>query len=223
MLTQLRCKHSKATDAMDRERFEELVIEALSELPEDFQDKLENIDVVVADQPSSRWVINEMMLRIGGQKVWLWDVIESESRFLLATNLGQTRTMRSAIAILSEANKRTIGVPKEIVSDGIRACPGTVERVFGTDSTHIRAKGITTEIDINIIERFQGTVEERTRIMNGLKTIESAKIISEGFIVHYNFLRSHIALGGRTSASVAGLELPFKTWEELVDYLWRIS
>jgi predicted Zn-dependent protease with MMP-like domain len=53
MLTQLRCKHSKATDAMDRERFEELVIEALSELPEDFQDKLENIDVVVADQPTS--------------------------------------------------------------------------------------------------------------------------------------------------------------------------
>lgn len=172
---------------------------------------------------SSRWIINEMMLRVGGQKVWLWDVIESESGFLLATNLGQTRTMRSAIAILSEASRRTVGLPKEIVSDGIRACPGTVERVFGADSTHIRANGITAEIDINIIERFQGTVEERTKIMHGLKTMKSARIISEGFIVHYNFLRSHMALGGRTSASVAGLELPFKTWKELVDYLWRIG
>ena len=39
---------------MKRERFEELVIEALSELPEEFQDKLENIDVVIADRPTSR-------------------------------------------------------------------------------------------------------------------------------------------------------------------------
>ena len=37
---------------MDRGRFEELVIEALSGLPEEFQDKLENIDVVIADRPT---------------------------------------------------------------------------------------------------------------------------------------------------------------------------
>jgi len=37
---------------MKRERFEELVIEALSELPEEFQEKLENIDVVIADRPT---------------------------------------------------------------------------------------------------------------------------------------------------------------------------
>ena len=172
---------------------------------------------------SRRWVVDEMMIRIGGRKVWLWDVIESDSRFILATNLGQTRTMRSAIAILSEANKRTIGVPKEIVSDGIRACPGTVERVFGADSTRIRPKRLTAEIKTNIVERFQGTVEARAKVMHGLKTIESAKIISEGFIIHYNFVRPHMALGGRTPAFVAGLELPFKTWKELVDYIWRIS
>lgn len=37
---------------MDRGRFEELVIEALSGLPLEFQDKLENIDVVIADRPT---------------------------------------------------------------------------------------------------------------------------------------------------------------------------
>lgn len=37
---------------MNRERFEELVIKALSELPEEFQDKLENIDIVIAAQPT---------------------------------------------------------------------------------------------------------------------------------------------------------------------------
>ena len=38
---------------MDRERFEELVVKALNDLPEEFRERLENIDVVVEDLPSS--------------------------------------------------------------------------------------------------------------------------------------------------------------------------
>ena len=47
-------------DATKRERFEELVIKALNELPEEFQDKLENIDVIIAYQPTS-----EQLARMG--------------------------------------------------------------------------------------------------------------------------------------------------------------
>ncbi len=38
---------------MDRERFEQLVAQAVEDLPEEFQEKLENIDVVVQDFPSN--------------------------------------------------------------------------------------------------------------------------------------------------------------------------
>ena len=37
---------------MDRERFERLVAEAVAGLPAQFLDRLENVDVVVADMPS---------------------------------------------------------------------------------------------------------------------------------------------------------------------------
>lgn len=37
---------------MERERFESLVARALSELPQEFRDNLENVDVVVQDYPS---------------------------------------------------------------------------------------------------------------------------------------------------------------------------
>ncbi len=55
----------------------------------------------------------------------------------------------------------------------------------------------------------------------GLKTMDSAKIISEGFIIHYNFLRPHMTLKGKTPAVVAGVKLPFNTWKGLVDYLGK--
>ena len=37
---------------MDRERFERLVAKAVDSLPDEFHTRLENIDVVVADQPT---------------------------------------------------------------------------------------------------------------------------------------------------------------------------
>ena len=40
------------TNLMDREKFEELVARAVEELPEEFRERLENIDVVVEDVPS---------------------------------------------------------------------------------------------------------------------------------------------------------------------------
>jgi len=38
---------------MEKERFEELVVRALNDLPEEFREQLENVDVVVEDLPSS--------------------------------------------------------------------------------------------------------------------------------------------------------------------------
>ena len=37
---------------MDREKFQQLVAQAVEALPEEFQEKLENIDVIVEDLPS---------------------------------------------------------------------------------------------------------------------------------------------------------------------------
>lgn len=37
---------------MERKKFEELTIKAISELPEDFKSKLENIDITIEDAPN---------------------------------------------------------------------------------------------------------------------------------------------------------------------------
>lgn len=172
---------------------------------------------------SWQWVIDETMIKVGGENLWLWDVIDTRSRFLLATHITKSRDMRSAVAVLSEAYNRVIGLPKQIVSDGMPAYPDAIERVFGADSEHIRAKGLTAEVNTNIIERFQGTVKERTKVFRGLKTLDSAIAISEGFIIHYNFLRPHMTLKGKTPAVYAGIKLSFSTWIGLVDYLGKDS
>lgn len=48
---------------MNREQFEALVAKALAELPAEFRDRLENVDIVVADQPSARQLARTRLRR----------------------------------------------------------------------------------------------------------------------------------------------------------------
>jgi hypothetical protein len=45
------------------------------------------------------------------------------------------------------------------------------------------------------LERLTGTVRERTKVQRGWKSFDSA--VPEAHRVFYNFLRPHMALGGR--------------------------
>ena len=34
-----------------------------------------------------RWVADEMQVDVGGKKVWLWNVMDAETRYILASHL----------------------------------------------------------------------------------------------------------------------------------------
>ncbi len=64
---------------MDKERFEQLVARAVEELPEEFQEKLENIDIVVEDWPS-RSQLSRSDLRKGFTLLGLYEGVPLTQR-----------------------------------------------------------------------------------------------------------------------------------------------
>ena len=162
------------------------------------------------------WVVDETVVKVGGHNMWFWDVICEESRFLLASHLSRSRTILDVSIVMRRAWQRANKAPRFIISDGMPAYPDGIERVFGAYSRHIQAKGITHEINTNIIERFHGTLKDRTKVLRGFKTIDTAGLILDGFLIHYNFFRPHMTLSNKTPAEVAGIKTPFKTWTDLV-------
>jgi putative transposase len=110
-----------------------------------FSKQAEKILGNIKVKTSWRWVIDETVVKVGGKKLWLWDIIEARTRFLLATHLTMTRNMKSAVAVLGEANKRTIGIPSYIVSDGMMAYPDAIDRVFGGE-TPISLRGFRAQL-----------------------------------------------------------------------------
>jgi hypothetical protein len=63
---------------------------------------------------------------------------------------------------------------------------------------------------------MHGTVKDRTKPMRGLKAFDSTKSILEGFTIHYNFVRPHQSLNGKTPAQVARVEAP-NNWKSLIE------
>jgi transposase InsO family protein len=72
------------------------------------------------------------------------------------------------------------------------------------------------EPNTNLIERFHGTLKARTKVMRGMQNRETARLIMDGWLVHYNFFRPHEALGNKTPGEMAKVGFPYKTWKDVV-------
>lgn len=162
------------------------------------------------------WVADETVLDIDGKNVWFWDIIDAKTRFLIASRLSRSRTIKEAALFMNEAKRRAGKSPKTIITDKLAAYLDGIDLVFGGAAKHIRSKPFTIENNTNLIERFHGTLKDRTKIMRGLKDIDSARLITAGWLLHYNYLRPHEALKGKTPAEMAGVKYPYRNWQEIV-------
>lgn len=167
----------------------------------------------------SRWVADETMLKLkqeGGSKTWFWDCIDDKTRFILASHLSEARGTKDAQILMERAARRAGIIPKAVITDKLSAYLDGVELAFRAETRHLPAKKLTPENGTQLIERFHSTLEDRTKVMRSFLRRGTAKIVTDGWLCHYNFFRPHSALKGKTPAEVAGADTPFKNWTDVV-------
>jgi transposase-like protein len=163
------------------------------------------------------WIADETVLRIGGQNVWMYDIIDDKTRFLLTTRMAFSRTTHDAEMLMKEAQSKAGKTPKVIVTDKNSSYLDSIELTFGADTEHVQSRPFTADThSTQKIERWHETLKERTKVMKGLKTIDTAIQFVDGFLVHYNYFRGNEALDGKTPAEVAGIKFPYKDWAEII-------
>ena len=116
---------------MERHRFEELVIEALNELPEEFQDVLDNVDVIVEDYPTREQlaeVENDMTLlglyegiphteRTQGYSMVLPDKITIFQRPVEAECQSETEIMKEIKSVVCHEIAHHFGLDDELLEE----------------------------------------------------------------------------------------------------------
>jgi len=162
------------------------------------------------------WVADETVIKINGKKYWLFDCIDADTRFLLASHLSPNRGTREARALMEKATERANKTPQVVMTDKLAAYLDGVELAFGADAKHRQGSPFDIETNTNLIERFQGSLKDRTKVLRGLKKPETARKFIEGWLIHYNYFRPHISLKGKTPAQKAGVKLSTDDWLDVV-------
>jgi transposase-like protein len=165
------------------------------------------------------WIADETVLKIGGKNVWMYDIIDKDTRFLLATRLSYSRTTNDAKMLMEQAKKVAGITPKEVVTDKQNSYLDGIEQAYGADTEHTLGNPFSSKESgesTSEIERFHGTVKYRTKVMRGLKDFDTARQFLDGFTVHYNFIRPHESLDGKTPAQEAGIEYKFHSWNDII-------
>jgi transposase-like protein len=163
------------------------------------------------------------MIDLDGKNIWLWDLIDTKTRFLIATHMSYTRTSDDAEQLMKQAYERTSKIPRVVYTDKLRAYLEGIERVFGADTRHAQGGPFDIEGNTNLIERFHSTLKERTKVMRGLHTMKSARRFLDGWLVHYNFFRPHTSLKDLTPAQAAGIRFPFRNWKDVCEQPFEIT
>lgn len=174
----------------------------------------------LAPQLSGKWHHDETVVRCRGQNEWFWEMIDEDTRFLVASHLSGTRTQKDCIEVFQKALNQSKQRPQALFVDGSYYYENAFNRVFYSRYKVARVEfvqrvGIRARETNNIVERLHETVKERLRPMRGFKNEDSARNILEGYAVNYNYARPHLSLKGKTPAEEAGIAV--KGWKQLIE------
>lgn len=163
--------------------------------------------------------------RLGAEKNFFIDSICPKTKFMIASNYVQSRSMKEIKSIIKNIKNKTENQIKVITSDGWLAYPDAIRKVYGfSNKTH--QVNVTHHL-VNAsrgdgfnypIERLHNNLRARTKTMRGFHgSIESANAILKGFEIYYNFITLHQSLNKCPYELATNLKLNSENkWLELI-------
>jgi len=154
---------------------------------------------------------------------WLWNIMDAKTRYLLASQITETRFVNDARIPLKKAKEIANRRPDAIVTDGLQAYQRAIKAEFydhtaPIQNPHIRLKDFETKPNNNILERLNGTFRERTKVLRSFDSPLGAQEFVAGMQTYYNYIRPHQGIGGLTPAQMANIPINLmgNRWETMI-------
>ena len=174
----------------------------------------------IKPQVSETWRADELYLKVKGNMKYLYAMMDDETRFWIAQEVADTKHNYDARRLFRKAKQAIGRRPKMLITDGLRTYHEAYLKEFYTmrkegRTGHIRHITIRGDKNNNKMERLNGEIRDREKVMRGLKRPETP--IIPGYQIYHNYVRPHEALDGKTPAEACGIEVQGKNkWLTLI-------
>jgi len=158
---------------------------------------------------SDTWRADELWVKIKGNMKYVFALMDGETRFWIAQEVADSKTNYDARGLFKAGKERAKKKPKTFISDGLPAFHDAYKNEFWTlknpRTKHVRHIKIKGDMNNNKMERFNGEVRDREKVMRGLK--KDSTPILKGYQIFHNYIRSHEGLDGKTPAEACGIRV----------------
>lgn len=170
--------------------------------------------------------VDETAIKCKGVQKWFWEIIDEQTKFLVAGHLSGVRSTEECVALFEKSIKVAKRNPVSIYCDGLPAYVDGYNKVFYTMRKEtrpelVRSVGIRNIHNQNAVERLHSTLKDRLKPTRGLKGEETVRTLLEGWAVHYNYVRKHQTLN-MTPAQASGINMK-NDWHVLVKEATKFS
>ena len=165
----------------------------------------------ITPQVSDKWRTDELYIKIKGDRKYLYAMMDDETRYWIAKQVSDRKYTEDVKPMFRKAVKVAKKKPSLLISDG---APNFHEawkdewkakNFLHKDTKHIRHIHMKNDRNNNKMERLNGELRDREKVMRSLKNGDSA--IISGMQIHHNFIRSHMGIDGKTPAQSSGIEI----------------
>ncbi len=168
---------------------------------------------------SDTWRADELYVKIKGDMKYLFALMDDETRFWIAQEVADSKHRHDARKLFQLAKEATGTKPKTLITDGLPSYHLAYLREFWTNykprTEHINAIKFQSDANNNKMERMNGELRDREKVMRGLKKKDTP--ILKGYQIFHNFIREHEALEGKTPAEACGIKVEGENkWKTII-------
>jgi len=161
----------------------------------------------------------------GIEQNWFIDSMDTETRFIVASNYLKSRGQKGIKQILNSVKQKTENQVKICTTDGYCGYQNIVSKAWGYNLkmnkynvVHNRVNARKGEGFNYPIERTHNNIRARTKTFRGFHgRINSANAIMKGLEIYLNFIREHLAIGCCPyELAIPNLKLGINKWLDLI-------
>ncbi|MDE1824354.1 MAG: IS1/IS6 family transposase [Candidatus Micrarchaeota archaeon] len=156
------------------------------------------------------WRTDELFLKVKGNMKYLFAMMDDDTRFWIAQQVSDHKAISDVRPMFEEAQERAGKKPKVLISDGAPNFASATIKAWWTQKkegrvAHVADIRLGIEVHNNKMERMNGEVRDREKVMRGLKRTDTP--ILRGYQLFHNYIRPHEALNGETPADRCGIKV----------------
>ena len=161
----------------------------------------------IRPQVSGTWRTDELYLKVKGSPKYLYALMDDETRFWIAQQVSGQKYTEDVRPLFREGVEVAGKKPDMLISDGARNFQEAYKKEYWSRvaprTSHIRHVHLAGDHNNNKMERLNGELRDREKVMRSLKKMDS--IIIKGMQQNHNYFRGHMGLEGKTPAEAAGI------------------